>query len=153
MRVISVEYEKGNEAEEQLAKWLYSACLSGAGRFLRPSCLTQEPKPCSRSLKRESLRTALFTPTLSRRTMHSTSQNFITCASIIPSSSPTGEITSTGSKTFGTKPNDICEDSMASNRTIFIGFSRSANGASMEATIKTYTNSLNTGIPSQSTNP
>jgi hypothetical protein len=34
-----------------------------------------------------------------------------------------------------------------------VGFSRSANGASMEATIKTSTNSLNTGIPSQSTNP
>jgi hypothetical protein len=31
--------------------------------------------------------------------------------------------------TFGNKPSDIYEDSMASNRTISIGFSRSANGA------------------------
>jgi transposase len=34
MTVISVESEKGKEAEQQLAKWLCSAYLSGAGRFI-----------------------------------------------------------------------------------------------------------------------
>jgi transposase-like protein len=56
-------------------------------------------------------------------------------------------------KTFGIKPNDIFDDSMGSKPTISTGLSRSANGASVEETIKTYTNSLSTGIPSQNTNP
>jgi transposase len=34
MRVISVESEKGSEAEEQLAKWLHSALLKRGGKVL-----------------------------------------------------------------------------------------------------------------------
>jgi hypothetical protein len=55
--------------------------------------------------------------------------------------------------TMRIKPSDVSADLIASNQAIFTGFSRSANGASIEATFKTYTNSLNTGIPSQNTNP
>jgi transposase-like protein len=51
----------------------------------------------------------------------------IIAASTTRSSSPIRETTST-----------------ASNRSTFIGFSRSANGASMEATAKSSSNSLNT---------
>jgi hypothetical protein len=57
---------KGKRGRGADKKVVVFGLLKRGGRFLRPSCLTQEPKPCSRSLKRLSLRTALFTPTLSQ---------------------------------------------------------------------------------------
>jgi hypothetical protein len=40
----------------------------------------------------------------------------------IQNASPTGTITSTALKTFGTKPSGIYDDLMASKKSIFTGF-------------------------------
>ena len=61
---------------------------------------------------------------------------FITGGSTTRSASPRRGTTSTASRTFGTKPSGTCVALTASNQRTFTGSSRSANGASMEATIK-----------------
>lgn len=65
-------------------------------------------------------------------------QTSITSVSTTASYSRTSTITSMGLRTFGTKPSDICVALMASQNSIFSGFSKSANGDSMEATIKPF---------------
>jgi len=70
---------KGKRGKGAAGKVPAFGLLKRGGKMLTTIAPNARTKPCSRSLKRESLRTALLTPTLSRRTMHSTSQNFITC--------------------------------------------------------------------------
>jgi hypothetical protein len=55
-KITSEELAKESEEEEHPGKCPYSACLSGAGRFLLPLSQTQERRPCADHREKSNIR-------------------------------------------------------------------------------------------------
>lgn len=101
---MDVASARASEAGARQAKWLFSACLKGVGRFTLPSYPMQKPRPFCPSSRSGWSRTASSTRTPSDPTMPWTSAISIIAALTTQSSSPIRQITSTASKTSGTRP-------------------------------------------------
>ena len=131
MKAILVVAEKGNEAVGLLARYQSSGCSNAASTSMRSLSQT----PAQRHLSQSSR--ARYDPTVSSIRIasgpktSSMPQTSIMSASTIPDCLPKTEIISTGSRTYGTKLNGICDATMASQSVISISISRSANGASI----------------------
>ena len=121
MEFISEELAMKSEFWELPGKWSYSACSSGTGRFY--GYRTQHQDGMCRSSKRTLLLSVLF--------KHS--------------SMAYNDLAVRDFHHMGIKPSEIFDDQTVSKPIILAGFSRNANGTSVEVTVNRFPCSLNSG--------